>query len=702
MIWNIQRKLFFCFGVISIICLAVGLVGRYGIFSLEQELSRTGQLDLPAVQAALILKDVSSQISAEENALLNPSISIEERIAHHENIVALFEKGDKQFSILAAIQSNTSGTHDELNTLRQQWQSWRAVLSEFLELSEQVNNMRIPNPQEYALEIESAFAGFRDWSDSVGKSVVKRGTFYGNVDIEQSGFWQWLHKQNVENIGAQFAIDAIEEQLVDVFERVNVIAKNIEEGEFEAAKNQYLYGVLGINETIRLYLEDLQFVVNQSLNMYTSMADLQQSRIMPTRIACSKTLNGLVEEMNMNVRQGVNRADDVATTVNAVIVVAIVVGTLLALLWGYLIAKSVSRPMHAGVEFARAVARGDFSKRLDIKRSDEIGQLGIALDDMANSLGQVALVAHEISQGNLKAQVCAVSDNDQLGLALQSMSEVLNRVIGKVQETSEQVLAGSQAMSVSSQQLSDGAAHQASSAEEASSSIEQMSANIRQTAENALETEQIATKVADEAIEGGKAVNETILAMKNIAERIMIIEEIARQTNLLALNAAIEAARAGENGKGFAVVAAEVRKLAERSQIAAGEINELSSSSIEVAENAGRILELIVPDIKKTAELVQEISASSREQDEGTQQISDSIRKLDHVIQQNAAATQEMASTTEVLNNQIEQLQGMVEFFVLRGNNELTSETQGLPEVEAATNMTPSHGDPETEKPLLH
>jgi methyl-accepting chemotaxis protein len=192
-----------------------------------------------------------------------------------------------------------------------------------------------------------------------------------------------------------------------------------------------------------------------------------------------------------------------------------------------------------------------------------------------------------------------------------------------------------------------------------------MTANIRQNADNAMETEKIAVQASGDAREGGDAVNQTVGAMKEIAGKIMIIEEISRQTNLLALNAAIEAARAGEHGKGFAVVAAEVRKLAERSQKAAGEINELSTNSVEVAEKAGTVLDALVPNIQKTAELVQEIAASSREQDAGADQIAKSIQQLDAVIQQNASASEEIASTSEELSGQSEQLAEMISFFTV-------------------------------------
>jgi methyl-accepting chemotaxis protein len=193
--------------------------------------------------------------------------------------------------------------------------------------------------------------------------------------------------------------------------------------------------------------------------------------------------------------------------------------------------------------------------------------------------------------------------------------------------------------------------------------MEEMTSSIKQNSDNSSQTEKIAMKSATDAKEGGKAVTETVSAMKEIATKISIIEEIARQTNLLALNAAIEAARAGEHGKGFAVVASEVRKLAERSQAAAGEISTLSTRSVQVAEDAGAMLNKMVPDIQKTSELVQEISASSKEQDTGAEQISKAIQQLDSVIQQNASASEEMASTSEELSSQAEQLKDTISFF---------------------------------------
>ncbi len=305
---------------------------------------------------------------------------------------------------------------------------------------------------------------------------------------------------------------------------------------------------------------------------------------------------------------------------------AVLIGTIL----GIMITRTIAGPVQKGVEFAKKVAAGDLGNTLPIYQKDEIGQLAAALNAMVKQLEEVV------------AGVTAAADN---------------------------VGSGSQQLSESAGQLSQHASEQAASTEEASSSVEEMNATIRQNADNASQTEKIALKSAVDAQESGVAVTDAVLAMRQIAAKISIIEEIARQTNLLALNAAIEAARAGEHGKGFAVVAAEVRKLAERSQTAAAEISDLSGSSVAVAERAGAMLARLVPDIQKTAELVQEISASSKEQAGGAAQINGAIQQLNQVVQQNAGAAKEMSSTAEELSSQSSQLMEAVGYFKLNGGN---------------------------------
>jgi methyl-accepting chemotaxis protein len=339
----------------------------------------------------------------------------------------------------------------------------------------------------------------------------------------------------------------------------------------------------------------------------------------------------IFEAVGETAESGLTRTVEQAEAANAalasassILIGGLVVAVILGLLTAVMLTRLITRPIIKGVDFARSMSQGDFTRTLDVDQKDEVGQLANALNDMVARLAEV---------------------------------------VGEVQSGAGNVASGSEELSATAQSMSQGASEQAASVEEVTSSMEQMTANIQQTADNASQTEAIAVQAAGEAREGGEAVSRTVEAMKQIADKISIIEEIARQTNLLALNAAIEAARAGEHGKGFAVVAAEVRKLAERSGQAAGEISELSSESVDIAEKAGEMLTRMVPNIQRNAELVQEISAATAEQNSGVEQINRAMSELDKVVQRNAASAEEMASTAEELSGQAEVLQATMEFF---------------------------------------
>jgi methyl-accepting chemotaxis protein len=273
-------------------------------------------------------------------------------------------------------------------------------------------------------------------------------------------------------------------------------------------------------------------------------------------------------------------------------------------------------------------------------------------------------VARKVADGDLTVVVATkASDTSSLLFAMRGMVEKLSRVIGEVRSSADGLSSASEQVSATSQSLSQGASEQAASLEETSASIEQMSASINQNTENAKVTDGIANKAAKDAADGGDAVRATVDAMKSIADKIGIIDDIAYQTNLLALNAAIEAARAGEHGKGFAVVAAEVRKLAERSQVASQEIGELAGTSVKTAEKAGQLLQEMVPNIRKTAELVQEITAASEEQSQSAGQINTAMGQLNQTTQQNASASEELSATAEEMSSQAQQLQQMMAMF---------------------------------------
>ena len=380
--------------------------------------------------------------------------------------------------------------------------------------------------------------------------------------------------------------------------------------------------------------------------------------------------NALTKKLQEGVQMNRDRLEVAKTTAESdynqtrmMLVSAAIAAVIIAIATAIWIALGISSGLRKIMVVAEAVSIGDLNQKVEINTNDEIKDLVERINTMTGNLRDTAHMADLIADGDLTAAPKPLSDKDTLGLALERMVERLRGVVSDALSAADNVSSGSQELSASSEQLSQGATEQASSAEEASASMEQMAANIKQNADNAAQTEKIARQSSKDAEASGEAVGRAVSAMRTIAQKISIVQEIARQTDLLALNAAVEAARAGEHGKGFAVVASEVRKLAERSQAAAAEISSLSGETVQVATEAGEMLNRLVPDIRKTAELVSEISAACREQDIGASQINEAIQQLDKVTQQNSGASEEMSATSEELAAQAEELQTSIAFF---------------------------------------
>ncbi|MBN2419221.1 MAG: HAMP domain-containing protein [Deltaproteobacteria bacterium] len=417
-------------------------------------------------------------------------------------------------------------------------------------------------------------------------------------------------------------------------------------GEFESEYISYidvfekeLFPFLVNKEPLETRLKDIAEDKDITLTVNEIIEDERKIRrindkLITIRERASTPIYNIVDSVIKKSKEDDVLFDKKADQIRLISIVTTLIGIFLALFLSWLITRMLIKPIINGVNAANRLANGDLSTEITVPGKDEIGQLMAAMKNMITKLREVV------------SDVITASNN---------------------------VASGSHEVSSTSDQMNQGATAQAASAEQASSSMEEMSANIRQNADNARQTEKIAIQAADNAEKGGSAVVETVTAMKKIAEKIVIIEEIARQTNMLALNAAIEAARAGEHGKGFAVVADAVRKLAERSQSAASEIGSLSLSSVQIAEEAGAMLNRIVPDIGKTSELVQKINAASIEQNSGAEQINQALQQLDLIIQQNASASEEMSATAEELAAQAEHLQDAINFFKVAGDNKKKS-----------------------------
>jgi methyl-accepting chemotaxis protein len=423
-------------------------------------------------------------------------------------------------------------------------------------------------------------------------------------------------------------------------EAMNRYEKLMEQAANQLTEAQSKYDKLISSEDERRIFERMQSAWASYLEYHQRVLvlsrDLKKQEATALNVESKKPFDLAMEALEQDIElsakgaaDSTRHAENMYQNARMLIIVILVVGGLMGFVLSLVVAKVISAALEQGISVAERLAGGDLCITLGSTNKDESGRL-------------------------LQA----------LGATLKKLSEVVVDVSGSARNVAD----GAEQMSESSIELSQGATEQAASIEEVSASMEETTANIRQNADNAMQTEKIALKAAVDAKEGREAVTQTVDAMKQIARKISIIEEIARQTNLLALNAAIEAARAGEHGKGFAVVAAEVRKLAERSQKAAGEITELSGTSVLVADRAGELLSKILPDVKRTSELVQEIAASCREQDTGAQQVNKAIQQLDQVIQKNAGASEEMSATSEELSAQAQLLQGAIAFFKVDAN----------------------------------
>jgi methyl-accepting chemotaxis protein len=617
-------KLIGGFCLTALIALVIGLVSISSMRDLSGSIESIGTESLPSVEHLLRIKGSITELTTSLRTLLSTELTVQNRKDIPDQIQQIREAYKKSVDIYAALPHSP-----EEAALWKDFQAAVASLASFnnkaLEYNRHLLELDIMNPDDLMGKLQQFRGDHYKLMTETARLLTTGDTFEGGTDHTACGFGKWAAGYSTTNSRLKSSMDAVLPQHKAFHEAIHEVKELAAAGRREEAQELYRT-LLPIAENVFAQFREMRGQAQEAQQVFQ---DMGRTLMVDARTEQDKLDKVMLDSVELTARlsnEAASAAMDEAVRSITVASVGMGVGVIIALALGIVLTKSITGPVHKGVEFARKLSQGDLTAEVDVNQKDELGILAQALRDMVAKLREV---------------------------------------VSEVQSASDNVASGSEELSASAEQLSQGATEQAASVEEVSSSMEEMSANIRQNADNATQTEKIALKAAQDAQAGGQAVVQAVGAMKNIAEKISIVEEIARQTNLLALNAAIEAARAGEHGKGFAVVAAEVRKLAERSGTAAAEISELSSSTVSVADQAGQMLTKLVPDIQRTAELVQEISAASNEQNAGAEQINKALQQLDQVIQQNASASEEMASTSEELSSQAEQLQSTIGFFHL-------------------------------------
>jgi methyl-accepting chemotaxis protein len=619
-----MKKLLAGFILVAAITLVVGLVGWNGVKSVSRNLQEVSTVRLPALTALKSFSEEGESLRVAQRTLLIPGLGQSDRARQYANEEQARKAMDESWKAYEALPK-TAEEKATQGALEKAWEGWRRGNNEIVSLSKNLDALGIQDIPDLRYKIELFRGDHYKLLNSVDDLMLINEAFEGGESADGCNFGKWLaaESKNIHNAAIQDALARIIPEHKKFHAGVKDIKELVQKGRKDEALRLYHGAMEAVDKTFE-YFDILRGEVAKAEDVHQRMRQEAMVNVLEKQRATlsvlGKMLNGNEEAAKLSVAQ----ANATASEVSLATLLGMAAGVLFALAVGFGLAKLITKPIRLGVSFADGMAQGDFSQNLDIDQKDEVGVLAKALNGMVGRL---------------------------------------RTIVAEVQTASEQVASGSEELSSTSQAMSQGATEQAASVEEISSSMEQMSSNIKQTAENAQRTQSIAVKAAKDAATGGESVAQTAAAMKRIAEKISIVEDIARQTNLLALNAAIEAARAGEHGKGFAVVAAEVRKLAERSGVAASEISELSSQSVRVAEQAGQMLAALVPDIQKTADLIQEISAASAEQNAGAQQINKAVQQLDQVVQQNAAACEQMSSTAEELSAQAEQLTSSMSFF---------------------------------------
>ena len=637
---TIRSKLYSSFVFMSILAILVGAIGYLGMRTTRNVMNSMATVYLPSIEKVTRIQFLQTDIKANQYALLNTAYSVEDRKLRADIIKSRLKEMD------AAIQS-----YDSLPKQPEDLELWKTFIVNLGKWKTQAETYS----QYYTIRTSLMEQGVKN-TDERCTSLDDQLFVYYNTDVITAFTLCENGVQSIVTMQSKKAIDAEVKAAATVIKSTrNLILTLIASIAFAM-----IIGIAistNINNIIKFVNKQIKDVVDGVI----------QGKL-DTRADFHKTNNDF-----RSITVGLNKVVD-----------------------------SLVEPLNVAADYISRISIGDMPPLISDKYNGDFNTIINNLNLLISTLNEIILKAKLVAEGDLMVDMKKRSEKDQLLESLTEMIKSTANIISEFSLAANSVSISSEQMSSSSKQMSQGASEQASSAEEVSSSMEEMVANIQQNTENARQTEKIALNAAEGIDKVNVASDETLKYMREIADKVSIIGEIARQTNILALNAAVEAARAGEHGKGFAVVAAEVRKLAERSQVSAVEIEKLTKNSVRATEESSKLLNAIAPEIGKTAKLVQEIAAASIEQNSGADQVNNAIQQLNHVTQQNAAVSEEMATSSEELASQAQRLLNMISFFMLEsGTAEKKSVNKGNKLTGAHAKLADAENAPQFSQPKI-
>ncbi len=689
---KIFGKLIASFSVVAAITAVVGGAGWVGINDTEEGLIEVAEVRLPSILGLGLMGQNQNAITATEFELIRPDLEPSERQELAEKTVPLWSEARRGWEIYEPL----SKTEEETTIWKQfvpVWQEWE---SQHKNLIEKASKVRLADPPG----LEAVMAGRQldhvKWVKDLEQATAMNTPFTGQLDPTKCGLGKFLGTYKTEDDDFTTILTKFDEPHKKLHLLGGTINDFIRNGEksrahqiFDANAERILIEIEAVFGQAKAHIHN----ANEALKEAHALAS---GPVEKARETSSKLLNDIIDLNERIAEQSSKEAISEASSLKWVSGILVLVGAAVAMGLGFAIARNIARPLRRAAAMLGEVEKGHLDQRLNIHRSDEIGDMAKALDGFAQSLQQEVVVPlQQLADGDLTFDARPRDNRDVLRGALKKVGSDLNHLVQQIHENAAQINNGSSQVADASQSLSQGATEQASSLEQITSSMNEIAAQTRTSAENAGQVSTLARQAQGNAEKGSEQMGQMVEAMRDINESgksisriIKVIDEIAFQTNLLALNAAVEAARAGQHGKGFAVVAEEVRNLAGRSAKAAGETAELIEQSVNKAQNGNRIagqteqaLSAILSDVSEVNDLIGEIAASSNEQAEGISQINVGLGQVDQVTQQNTANAEQSAAAAEQLASQSQELRGLLAQF----------KTKQGPAAIASKQVSPQH-----------